>query len=409
MSRDMTGEPAHKGNDDRSDDDCMVGERLRAALALVEAPPTNLDRVVARARRRRAWRLTAALAVAAVLLGAAVSVARLAPGPRPPAGHRLPGLPYRISAEHAPFTDSLDPPAGAVLVVAEAGGLRLVATQVKSGNVCFGFADSALGGGASCGPPGGRTLDMDVRHGPRGDVLFGAAPAGTVTVRVEAPGGTRLDLPAYDAGPAFGHAYFLSPPRPGLVERRAYLTISALAAGGRVLAQQAAFRTGTPPPTTWVSSEWGPLQPEHSGLLGPPVVLAQGRDIAGRPYRFGAAECQTKGKFCVFMQRPNGQAADYYLVYLGDRGGLRLQSLTTGVPPTWWLVGWVTPQAATVRVTYPGAAPIVVPTVGDARFPVRFYVAFLPKAGIDARNNGKLRLDGLDAHGRVVVSFPPYP
>jgi hypothetical protein len=361
-----------------------------------------------RGRRRRRHVVAAALVVAAVLLGGAVSVGRLASGPRPPAGHRLPGLPYRIGAEHATFAEPLDPPAGAVLVVAEAGGLRLVAAQVKSGNVCVGFADGALGGGATCGPPGGRTLDVNVRHGPRGDVLFGAAPAGTVTVRVELPGGARLDLPAYDGGPGFGRAYFLSPPRPGLVERQAYLTISALAAGGRVLAQQVALRTGTPPPTTWVSSEWGPLQPEHPEMgfrpIGPPVVLAQGRDIAGRPYRFGAAECQTKGKFCVFVQRPDGQAADYAYAFVGD--GTRLQPGGAGASPTWYLAGAVTPRAATVRVTYPGAAQIVVPTVGDARFPVRFYVAFLPKAGNDALINAKLRLVALDTHGRVVASYP---
>jgi hypothetical protein len=75
----MTGESTHNG-DDR--DDRMVGERLRARLALVEAPPPDLDRVVAQTRRLRARRLAAALAVAAVVLAAGIIVPLtvLAPG-----------------------------------------------------------------------------------------------------------------------------------------------------------------------------------------------------------------------------------------------------------------------------------------------------------------------------------------
>jgi hypothetical protein len=71
----MTDEPT--GTDDR-----ILGERLRAALALVEAPPPDLDRVVARARRRRARRMAAALAVAAVVLAAGITLPLtvLAPG-----------------------------------------------------------------------------------------------------------------------------------------------------------------------------------------------------------------------------------------------------------------------------------------------------------------------------------------
>jgi hypothetical protein len=65
----MTGESTHNGDDDR-----MVGERLRARLALVQAPPPDLDRVVAQARRLRARRLAAALAVAAVVLAAGIIV-----------------------------------------------------------------------------------------------------------------------------------------------------------------------------------------------------------------------------------------------------------------------------------------------------------------------------------------------
>jgi hypothetical protein len=61
----MTDEPT--GTDDRT-----LGERLRAALALVEAPPPDLDRVVAQVRHRRARRMAAALAVAAVVLAAGI-------------------------------------------------------------------------------------------------------------------------------------------------------------------------------------------------------------------------------------------------------------------------------------------------------------------------------------------------
>jgi hypothetical protein len=77
MTRDVTGEPANDCNDDR-----MVGERLRAALALIEAPLPDLEWVVARARRRRVWRVAAALAVAAVVLagGVALPLTVLAPG-----------------------------------------------------------------------------------------------------------------------------------------------------------------------------------------------------------------------------------------------------------------------------------------------------------------------------------------
>jgi hypothetical protein len=76
----MTGESTHNGDDDR--EDRRVGERLRARLALVEAPPPDLDRVVAQARRLRARRLAAALAVAAVVLAAGILVPLtvLAPG-----------------------------------------------------------------------------------------------------------------------------------------------------------------------------------------------------------------------------------------------------------------------------------------------------------------------------------------
>jgi hypothetical protein len=76
----MTGESTHNGDDDR--EDRRVGERLRAKLALVEAPPPDLDRVVAQARRLRARRLAAALAVAAVVLAASIIVPLtvLAPG-----------------------------------------------------------------------------------------------------------------------------------------------------------------------------------------------------------------------------------------------------------------------------------------------------------------------------------------
>jgi hypothetical protein len=82
----MTDEPAQRGDEDRS-----VGERLRAALVLVEPPPADLGGVVARARRRRASRLAATLAVAAVVLaaGVALPLTVLAPG-----GHeRLPAKP----------------------------------------------------------------------------------------------------------------------------------------------------------------------------------------------------------------------------------------------------------------------------------------------------------------------------
>jgi hypothetical protein len=78
MSRDLTGEPAHKGNNERNNernnDDRKVRERLRSSLALVEAPTTDLDWVVSRVRRRRAWRMAVALAVAVVVLAAGVAL-----------------------------------------------------------------------------------------------------------------------------------------------------------------------------------------------------------------------------------------------------------------------------------------------------------------------------------------------
>jgi hypothetical protein len=64
----MTDKPA------RSDDDRAIGERLRAALTLIEAPAADLDRVVVRVRQRRTRRLAAAVAVAAVVLAAGVAL-----------------------------------------------------------------------------------------------------------------------------------------------------------------------------------------------------------------------------------------------------------------------------------------------------------------------------------------------
>jgi hypothetical protein len=83
----MTDEPPHRGNHDR-----VVGERLRAALVLVEAPPADLDRLVAQARQRRTRRLAAALALAGAVLaaGVALPLAVLAPDGE---GQRLPAEP----------------------------------------------------------------------------------------------------------------------------------------------------------------------------------------------------------------------------------------------------------------------------------------------------------------------------
>ena len=81
----MTDEPARM-------DDRVIKERLHAALALIEAPAADLDRVVVRVRQRRTRRLAAALAVAAVVLAAGVVLPLTVPTPED-RGRQLPTKP----------------------------------------------------------------------------------------------------------------------------------------------------------------------------------------------------------------------------------------------------------------------------------------------------------------------------
>jgi len=145
-------------------DDRILGERLRAALVLVEAPLPDLDRVVARARRRRARRMAAALAVAAVVLAAGITLPLtvLAPGgeqrpatpaPAPGTGPRPATLPaprsgwvwHRDSADRvaiqtpAAWHLSADPGFG----LAQPAGLFAVGTRPLP-------AGSGGGGGGGC-------------------------------------------------------------------------------------------------------------------------------------------------------------------------------------------------------------------------------------------------------------------
>jgi hypothetical protein len=67
-------------------------ERLHAALALIEAPAADLDRVVVRVRQRRTRRLASALAVAAVVLAAGIALPLTVLAPRG-GERRLPAKP----------------------------------------------------------------------------------------------------------------------------------------------------------------------------------------------------------------------------------------------------------------------------------------------------------------------------